>query len=267
MWDEDTARLPVEESCLLLPQETFTDGRRLVGTLARRVGVDEATWVCARPCTGVDARRRMRARHEDHGSSTGPEAGPTSCSASCPPVGHPWTIPVSQVWHNLEVCFMRDTVMVEWKRIALGVALALVSSCGPSSSSDSDPGCISGKDCVCDGTDCDVVCDGDSHSGCNFKCKGGATCTFTCEGGGCNMDCAADTTCSLGCAGGNCATTASAAKSVQIDCAGNGCGATCGSSATLCAIRECTSNCALNCGGAAGCSNSCDMTAACTTTN
>jgi hypothetical protein len=150
--------------------------------------------------------------------------------------------------------------------VLAAATLAWLTACGPTES-DETPACTGGKDCVCDGENCTISCDGDSKSDCKFKCKGGATCDFTCEGGNCSMDCVDGSTCTLDCSGGGCATTAATAASVTVTCAGNGCGVNCGSSATTCAIQQCTSTCALNCGGASGCTNSCDVMAACTTTN
>ncbi|MEW5847618.1 MAG: hypothetical protein AB2A00_02350 [Myxococcota bacterium] len=136
-----------------------------------------------------------------------------------------------------------------------------------SNSSDTDPECAAGKDCICDGENCNISCGGDSKSDCAFKCKGGATCMFTCEGGGCSVECSGDSSCTVNCAGGTCANTCTDAKSCHVNCSGNGCGLNCGSGAEMCMIEECTSTCALACNGASGCSNSCDVAAGCTTSN
>lgn len=154
---------------------------------------------------------------------------------------------------------MRKTVMVS---LVLGVAGWLgVMACG---SLPSEAACAAGKDCVCDGNNCNIACGGDSKGSCNFKCRGGATCTFTCEGGGCSTQATDNSAITVDCSGGGCATDATAAASARVDCVGNGCGLTCGAGTTSCTINQCTSNCALTCGGASSCSNSCEPTAACT---
>jgi hypothetical protein len=134
-------------------------------------------------------------------------------------------------------------------------------ACGGKTSSDT--ACAAGKDCVCDGANCDISCGGDSKGSCAFKCQGGATCTFTCEGGSCGTNCESGTSCTVKCPGGNCATHGNGATSVQVQCAGNNCGTDCASGATTCTVSQCTSSCALACGGAAVCSNSCGLSAGC----
>ncbi|MCD6496797.1 MAG: hypothetical protein J7M25_00635 [Deltaproteobacteria bacterium] len=111
--------------------------------------------------------------------------------------------------------------------------------------SDDDNQCVAGKACACTG-DCSQTCGGSSGAGCTFDCPEGATCTFSCPGG-------------------SCAAHGHDAKSVTVDCPGNSCTVDCTGTATdNCTVTSCTSACALNCGGATTCSNSCDLTGACT---
>lgn len=85
----------------------------------------------------------------------------------------------------------------------------------------------------------------------NFDCSSGqcvcrsGDCVQSCPEGGCDLECMGER-CELSCPGGNCSLR-------------------CSPGAQSCVIRECTNNCRLECGGAATCQSSCDITAACPT--
>jgi hypothetical protein len=110
--------------------------------------------------------------------------------------------------------------------------LALVPGCA-----DGDEGgeCVAGVACICR-EDCSRTCGG-SGADCAFECHDGATCSFTCPGGGCGGE-------SFG------------AASMTLSCAGDGCGLNCHDTDS-CQITDCEMGCALQCGGAGTCENSC----------
>ena len=73
---------------------------------------------------------------------------------------------------------------------------------------------------------------------CQMWCTGAAECHQTCEGGGCQVTCTDTETCVL-------------------DCPGGGCNLTCLGGVESCRIEGCDDTCALACGGAPDCQNSC----------
>lgn len=108
-----------------------------------------------------------------------------------------------------------------------------------------DDECVGGKACTCSG-DCTQTCGG-SGASCTFHCPDGATCHFSCPGGSCTAY------------GEN-------AASVTLDCPGDSCTLDCqGADAQACQVTSCTTACALDCGAATTCQNSCDMMGGCTT--
>jgi hypothetical protein len=113
-------------------------------------------------------------------------------------------------------------------RTTLICAVAAIATLGLPGCDSGKENCVAGRACVCTES-CTETCGGDGR-GCAFECHDGATCHFSCPGGGCGVNCLDAASCTVDC---------SSTAACTLSCPGNGCGLECtGGTTDTCTITE-----------------------------